>query len=156
MKTIDQLKKTENETLRTFDKEIPSLLFSHEDDIAFENYLKNYKNFYINNLKFPPDMFRNKSLIDFGAGAGSNSLCLASWGAKCTLVELSAKSLSLAEEVFKKRLKSVKDHRFINSSIFDFNEKELYEIVHCRAVLSHTASNELAFKKIIKLVRKWQ
>ena len=88
MKSIDQLKKTENETLRTFDEEIPSLLFSHEDDIAFENYLKNYKNFYINNLKFPPEMFRNKSLIDFGAGAGSNSLCLASWGARCTLVEL--------------------------------------------------------------------
>ena len=44
MKSIDQLKKTENETLRTFDEEIPSLLFSHEDDIAFENYLKNYKN----------------------------------------------------------------------------------------------------------------
>ena len=154
MKSIDQLKKTENETLRTFDEEIPSLQFSHEDDSKFENYLKNYKNFYINNLKFPPEMFRNKSMIDFGAGAGSNSLCLASWGAKCTLVELSAKSLSFAEEVFKKRLKSIKDHRFINSSIFDFNEKELYDIVHCRAVLSHTAGKELAFKKIIKLVNK--
>ena len=74
MKSIDQLKKTENETLRTFDEEIPSLQFSHEDDSKFENYLKNYKNFYINNLKFPPEMFRNKSMIDFGAGAGSNTL----------------------------------------------------------------------------------
>ena len=99
-------------------------------------------------------MFAETDLIDFGAGAGSNSICLASWGAKCTLVELSDKSLSIAKEVFEQNSKNPKDHRFVNSSIFDFNEDKLYDIVHCRAVLSHTSAKEEAFKKICKLVKK--
>ena len=37
---------------------------------------------------------------------------------------------------------------------FDFNEDKLYDIVHCRAVLSHTSAKEEAFKKICKLVKK--
>jgi len=154
MKNFDKIKKTEQETQKTFDEEIPSHLFSHKDPSAFENYLENYKNFYINNLKFPPKMFAETDLIDFGAGAGSNSICLASWGAKCTLVELSDKSLSIAKEVFEKNSKNLEAHRFVNSSIFDFNENKLYDIVHCRAVLSHTSAKEEAFKKICKLVKK--
>jgi len=154
MKNLSKIKKTEQETQKTFDEEIPSRLFSHKDSSAFKDYLENYKNFYINNLKFPPKMFNHTDLIDFGAGAGSNSICLASWGAKCTLVELSDKSLSIAKEVFEHHAKNLKDHRFVNSSIFDFNEDKLYDIVHCRAVLSHTSAKEEAFKKICKLVKK--
>ena len=154
MENINKIKKTEKETQKTFDEEIPSHLFAHKDANAFNDYLENYKNFYINNLKFPPNMFAETDLIDFGAGAGSNSICLASWGAKCTLVELSDKSLSIAKEVFEQNSKNPKDHRFVNSSIFDFNEDKLYDIVHCRAVLSHTSAKEEAFKKICKLVKK--
>tara|TARA_B100000989_G_scaffold112589_1_gene82664 strand:- start:15199 stop:16404 length:1206 start_codon:yes stop_codon:yes gene_type:complete len=154
MQNLDKIKKTELETLKTFDEEIPSHLFSHTDSNAFKDYLNNYEKFYINNLKFPPQMFSNMDLIDFGSGAGSNSICLATWGAKCTLVELSKKSLLIAKEVFKKHSTNFESHRFINSSIFDFNEENLYDIVHCRAVLSHTAAKEKAFKKMCKLVKK--
>mgnify|MGYP006186857501 CR=1 FL=1 len=155
MDNLDKIKKTEQETLKTFDEEIPSVYYSHLDVKVFKDYVKNYEKFYINNLKFPPKMFLNANLIDFGAGGGSTAICLASWGAKCTLVELSGKSLSIAKEVFAKHSTNPSEHRFINSSIFDFNEEDkLYDIVHCRAVLSHTGAKEKAFKKICKLVKK--
>ena len=154
MDNLEKIKKIESETLQTFKKEIPSMNFNHLDDQDYRNYVKDFERNYRECHKFPPKMFSNTNLIDFGAGTGHNTIYFANWGAKCTLVELSDKSLAIAKEVFNKFSANPNEHRFVNSSIFDFDEKDkLYDIVHCRGVLSHTAAKERAFKKICKFVK---
>ena len=154
-KNIKIIKKVEGETLKTFQEEIPSQYFSHKSEAEYRNYVTNAEFMYRELFKFPPQMFRGAELIDFGAGTGENTVYLANWGAKCTLVEMNYLAQNISKEVFKKYAKNFNEHKFILSSIFDYNpaDGKQYDIVHCRGVLSHTAANETAFKKIAKLVK---
>ena len=156
MISSDQIKKNEASVLKTFKKEIPSVYYSDKTKKDFLAYYKNAEFFYRNNLKFPPEMFKGKKLIDFGAGTGENTVYLAKWGADCTLVEMNDTAQAISKDVFKKYLDNFNSHKFINSSIFDFDDKNLYnsfDIVHCRGVLSHTADKEKAFSIISKYLK---
>ena len=149
------IKDTENATLDTFKREVPSDYYSYEDKKSYEKFLKNFKHTYMYNYNFPPKMFHNVELIDFGAGTGHRAINFAAWGAKCTLVELSDRSSEISKKLFKSFADDYSKHKFINSSIFDYEEKnKLYDIVHCVGVLSHTAAKEDAFKKICKYLKK--
>lgn len=142
-----KIKQVERATLKTFQEEIPSIYFSDKSEAEFRSYSENAAYMYRDLFKFPPKMFTNASLIDFGAGTGENTVSLAVWGAKCTLVEMNDQALAIARKVFK-RYAPNKGHKFIQSSIFDYESSAKYDIVHCRGVLSHTADKEGAFKKI--------
>ncbi len=151
----NKLKIIEKETLKTFQTEIPSIDFNHKIKNLFKDFEKNNENTFRDKYKFPPEMFKDAKLIDFGAGTGHKTIFFAKWGAKCTLVELSDKSLNHAKKLFRDILKNTKKHSFINSSIFDYNSKKKnYDIVHCRGVLSHTADKPRAFKKICSYLKK--
>lgn len=149
------IKETEAETLATFQEEIPSMYFSHLGEEEYLDYVKNAEFIYQNHFKFPPKMFEGSELIDFGAGTGENTIYLANWGAKCTLIEMNEMAQKVSRDVFAKYAKHPEDHSFYLSSIFDYepNEKKLYDIVHCRGVLSHTAAKEKAFAKIAAFVK---
>ena len=154
-KSIDQIKNTEKETLETFQEEIPSQYFSHLNEKEFISYTKRLENFYRDLMKFPKEMFLNKELIDFGAGTGENTIYLANWGAKCTLVEMNNLSQDISKDVFKKYALKPEKAEFILSSIFDYkpsNEK-LFDIVHSRGVLAHTAAKEKAFQHIASFLK---
>ena len=99
-KLIEEIKATEQETLKTFQEEIPSQYFSHLDKMEFSRYSKRAEIFYRDLFKFPKEMFKGKSLIDFGAGTGENTIYLSNWGAKCTLVEMNYLSQNISKEVF--------------------------------------------------------
>lgn len=154
-KDINKIKKVEGETLKTFQEENPSRYFSHKGEIEYKNYTKNAEFVYRELFKFPPQMFRGAELIDFGAGTGENTVYLANWGAKCTLVEMNSWAQGISKEVFQKYTQNPEAHKFICSSIFDYvpADNEKYDIVHCRGVLSHTAVKEDAFQKIANLVK---
>ena len=154
-KSLNQIRKTEKETLKTFQEEIPSQYFSHLDENEFKNYSKRLENFYRDLIKFPKEMFADKELIDFGAGTGENTIYLANWGAKCTLVEMNNLSQDISKDVFKKYALKPDDASFILSSIFDYKpkNKKLYDIVHSRGVLAHTAAKEKAFKHIASFLK---
>jgi SAM-dependent methyltransferase len=145
-----RIKKTEAETLRTFQEEIPSIYFSDKTERDYADYRRNAEYIYRDLFKFPPKMFEGTSLIDFGAGTGENTIYLANWGASCTLVEMNELAQNISKEVFRKYAGSNEQHRFVHSSIFDYAPAagEQYDIVHCRGVLSHTAAKEEAFRKI--------
>src|SRR3989344_7039119 len=145
----NKIKKVEGETMATFRTENPSQYFSHKSEKEYNDYVKKFEFVYRELFKFPPQMFRGAELIDFGAGTGENTVYLANWGAKCTLVEMNYLAQNISKEVFKKYAKNFNEHKFILSSIFDYNpaDGKQYDIVHCRGVLSHTAANETAFKK---------
>jgi 2-polyprenyl-3-methyl-5-hydroxy-6-metoxy-1,4-benzoquinol methylase len=152
---LEHRKKTESETLATFQEEIPSMYFSHLGEKEFKHYVGNAERIYRDHFKFPSKMFDGADLIDFGAGTGENTVYLANWGAKCTLVEMNELAQNVSKQVFSKFTKNPDDHSFVLSSIFDYEpeEKKLYDIVHCRGVLSHTAAKEQAFEKISTYVK---
>jgi 2-polyprenyl-3-methyl-5-hydroxy-6-metoxy-1,4-benzoquinol methylase len=152
---LNKRQKTEAKTLATFQEEIPSMYFSHLGEKEYRDYSLNAENIYRDHFKFPPKMFDGAELIDFGAGTGENTIYLANWGARCTLVEMNNLAQDVSKKVFSKFAKSPDDHSFIHSSIFDYEPKakKLYDIVHCRGVLSHTAAKEQAFKKISTYVK---
>lgn len=156
MISVDQIKINEASVLETFKQEIPSIYYSDKTEKEFLEYYKNAEFFYRSNLKFPPEMFKGKKLIDFGAGTGENTVYLAKWGAECTLVEMNDKAQNISKDVFRKYLPEHQKHNFINSSIFDYDDKHQYEkfdIVHCRGVLSHTADKERAFSIINRYLK---
>jgi 2-polyprenyl-3-methyl-5-hydroxy-6-metoxy-1,4-benzoquinol methylase len=146
MKT-EKVERVERATLKTFQEEIPSIYFSDKSEEAFRQYTDNASYMYRDLFKFPPKMFANADLIDFGAGTGENTVSLARWGANCTLVEMNDKALGIARQVFARYAPDGK-HTFVQSSIFDYESSLKYDIVHSRGVLSHTADKEGAFKKI--------
>ena len=149
------IRETELETLGTFQSEIPSIYFSDKDEASYEQYVNRHKYVYRDCFKFPPQMFHDVDLIDFGAGTGENTIFLANWGARCTLVEMNRKAQDISRKVFEDYAIEPSAHHFIESSIFDYEplERKLYDIVHCRGVLSHTAAKELAFSKISRFVK---
>ena len=120
----NKIKRTEKATLKTFQKEIPSNYFFKKKSKEYLRFIKNVEFMYKYNLKLPPEVFKGKKLIDFGAGTGENTIYLANWGAKCTLVEMNPIAHNTSKKVFKKYSKSFKDHKFINSSIFDVKFKK--------------------------------
>jgi len=143
----DKVKQVESATLKTFQEEIPSIYFSDKTEKEFQQYSDNAAYTYRDHFKFPAKMFAGADLIDFGAGTGENTISLARWGAKCTLVEMNDKALAIAKRVFE-RYSQGGNHTFVNSSIFDYESPLKYDIVHSRGVLSHTADKEGAFRKI--------
>ena len=152
---IKKIKKVEKETLGTFQEEIPSQYFSHKNKAVYRDYVRNAEFAYRELFKFPPQMFRGTELIDFGAGTGENTVYLANWGAKCTLVEMNPQAQSISRDVFQKYARNFDDHTFVCSSIFDYTPigNKQYDIVHCRGVLSHTAAKEAVFQKIANLIK---
>jgi SAM-dependent methyltransferase len=62
------------------------------------------------------------------------------------------KALAVARQVFE-RYAQGGTHRFVESSIFDYEANDKYDIVHCRGVLSHTADKRGAFTKISRFVK---
>jgi 2-polyprenyl-3-methyl-5-hydroxy-6-metoxy-1,4-benzoquinol methylase len=152
----DKTKINEASVLKTFQQEIPSIYYSDKSAKEYETFKKNAENYYRDALKFPKELFKGKELIDFGAGTGENSVYLAEWGAKCTLVEMNDKAQKISKEIFSKYTKNYQDHKFILSSIFEFDKPEFYnkfDIVHCRGVLSHTTENKKAFNIISKYLK---
>ena len=115
----DRIKQVEQETLKTFQEEIPSIYFSDKSEAEFQAYSDNAEFTYRDLLKFPPKMFANADLIDFGAGTGENTISLANWGANCTLVEMNDNALAIAKRVFERYDKNG-NHSFVHSSIFDY------------------------------------
>lgn len=149
---------SENEklVLETFQQEIPSIYFSDKSSKEYKEYNEKLETYYREALNFPKEMFSGKSLIDFGAGTGENTVSLANWGAKCTLVEMNIKSQKISKEIFSKYTNNINDHKFILSSIFEFDDPKLYnkfDIVHCRGVLSHTLDGKRAFEIISKYLK---
>lgn len=145
-------KKIEKSVLKTFQTEIPSIYFSDKSFAFYRKFEKNFEYTYRNLLNFPKEMFFNKKILDFGGGTGENSVFFLKWGAKITHVEFNIKAITIAKKVFKKHGVN-KNYKFVNKSLFDFNTKEKFDIVHSRGVLAHTYDKQLGFKKMANFLK---
>ena len=69
-----------DEVLSAFQKISPSTISIEEQD-TFSDYLYKHETLFRYRLRFPPELFRNASVIDFGCGTGEVDIVLATWGA---------------------------------------------------------------------------
>lgn len=139
------IKQVETEVLRVFQEEIPSIHFSDKSTREYEDWTSDAVTTFRDGLHLPPEIFKGKTLVDFGAGTGENTIQFANWGAECTLVEMNEIALEIAKDVFKKYASGSYTHRFIHSSIFQFQDSRCYDFVCARGSLHHTNEKERAF-----------
>ena len=102
MGNITKRKQIEREVMGVFREENPSIYYSDKSETEFVRHLDNMCYLYHDLLNFPPKMFKDSSLIDFGSGTGENCIGFAQWGARCTLVEMEEKASVHSSNVFKK------------------------------------------------------
>ncbi|MBI3773328.1 MAG: class I SAM-dependent methyltransferase [Gammaproteobacteria bacterium] len=72
--------KFKKEVLTAFQKVSPSRI-NIEDDEMLRKYTQSHYNLFFRKLKFPPELFKGKTVIDFGCGTGEVDVVLANWGA---------------------------------------------------------------------------
>ena len=123
-------KEVQNDVLKAFQEEIPSVYYSDKTENEFLNWKKTMDYMYHDRMNFPPKMFNNQKLLDFGAGTGEYTVYFENWGAKCTLVEMNNKAHEISKDIFEKYAKDINEHNFVLSSIFDYESEEKYDIVH--------------------------
>ena len=143
---------TTKEVNKIYKVHTPSLYKYIQNKKTFENFIKEKEKFFLNKLKLPTSIFKNKEVLDLGSGTGINSSCFAIWGAKLTLVEYDKFSFSFSKNFYKKTLK--KKATFINSDIFLFKTKKKFDFVHCNGVLHHTSNTKLGIKMISSFLKK--
>ena len=156
---MESLKRTEKETLTTFQKHRPSEYFSHiGSHDSFLVHHRKVENLYRFGLNLPPEFFKEKKVIDLGAGTGENTISLAKWGASCTLVEMNSEAIERARKVFAEKLElnPLQEHSFICQSLFDIDLNLLqasFDISHSRGVFTHVADKTGAFKILSDLAK---
>ncbi len=151
------LKKIEKETLKTFKKQRPSEYFSHlNNEKAFLDHHKRTEKLFRFGIGLPPEFFKEKKIIDIGAGTGENTISLALWGAYCTLIEMNVEALNIAKEVFSQYTDNSSQHEFLNYSLYDENLRQfegVFDIAHSRGVLMHVGDKKKAFKLLSSFVK---
>ena len=144
----NKIKNIQSEVLKAFQEEIPSIYYSDKSEVEFNKWKKVMNRHYHDLMNFPPKMFENQTLLDFGAGTGENTIYLENWKAKCTLIEINIKAHEISKNIFKKYSNNYENNTFINNSIYDYKSDSKFDIVHSRGVFAHTNDPELAFDKL--------
>ena len=120
-----------------------------------KNFVKNKKfltNLYFNYLKLPIELFKNKSMLEFGSGTGEFSVNYLIWKMRADFVELNPLAIKKCKKYFKKFSNS-KKFKIFNKSIFTFNLKKKYDFVSSIGVIHHTDYKK-AFKIKSKFLKK--
>lgn len=144
-------RKSETDVLSVYQKENPST-YSVEDEQIYKRVENLSNTLYVNSLKILPRVFNGADLLEFGPGTGENSLCFLKWSAKCTFVEINPKAIERANSLFN-RFFPTSQFKFIQSSLFDFETTQTFDITLSRGVIHHTDDKEKAFAKQISYLK---
>ena len=147
------LRKTEAAVLANYKKENPSVHFLAESEQAFLERKRKREVLYRDSLKFPPKMFAEAELLDLGAGTGESTVFFGLWGADCTLVEINEDASERSRQIFERYLADRGRHRFVRSSLFDFEAEDRFDIVVSEGVVHHTADKRQAFDRTASFVK---
>ena len=139
-------KRVEEEVQKVYQKVNPSTYPIEKDKKEFKRRMDFMENLFLHRLNFPPKMFKNTTLLDFGTGTGEHSLFYLKAGASCTFVEKNTLACQRAEALFQKFSPEPTKWKIVNESLFDFNSEESYDIVTSLGVIHHTVNKEKAFE----------
>ena len=132
-----------------YDKSNPSTYFINNK--KFKQHNDSRKKLLLD-LKLPPKLFKNSTLIDFGSGSGQNTIVYDNLGASCTLVEYDKKSCKNSKDLFKKFSKN--KYKIINKDIYKYKSAKKFDFVVCHGVLHHTANMKKVFNICSKALKK--
>ena len=143
---MSEQNRTEQEVLKIYQKVNPSTYPIEKDKDVFKQRMDFMKNLFLYRLSFPPKMFKNTTLLEFGTGTGENSLFYLLAGASCTFVEMNPLACQRAGKLFQEYTPELSKYRIVNESLFDFSSEESYDIVISLGVIHHTSNMEKAFE----------
>jgi 2-polyprenyl-3-methyl-5-hydroxy-6-metoxy-1,4-benzoquinol methylase len=101
-------------------------------------------------LNLPLEIFKNKSLLEFGAASGEKSLIYSLWKAKITCVEPNKKFTSQLKENFRKHNKSCK---IFIKRIENYNTSKVYDFVIMENFLSSIKLRKKYLDKSCKFIK---
>lgn len=144
--------KIKHEVLNAFQKVSPSKI-GIELKEEYEKYFQNQTNLFFNKLKFPPELFKGKRVIDFGCGTGEMDIVLARWGAKVDGFDLNHISITRANEL----KEYFKLSSRLSFSIQDIDTYEIqpgtYDISTSFGVIAHVHEQENMFCRMASATR---
>lgn len=143
---MSEQNKTEQEVLKVYQKVNPSTYPIEKDNDEFNRRINFMENLYLHRLSFPPKMFKDSTLLDFGTGTGEHALFYLRAGASCTFVEMNTLACQRADSLFHQLAPATSEYKIVNESLFDFNSDKSFDIVTSIGVIHHTANKEKAFE----------
>lgn len=146
-------KEFKQEVLTAFQKVSPSKIGIESKD-QFAKYQQNLFNLFFNKLKFPPELFRGKKVIDFGCGTGEVDVVLANWGAHVEGFDFNEISIERAD-----RLKGLFDlssqTTFAVGDIDTYPYKSgAYDLSVSFGVIAHVPDQEGMFRRMAEACKK--
>ncbi len=124
------------EVLEAFQKVSPSAVYIEKEE-ELKKYVQNLYTLFFHHLKFPPSLFRDKKVLDFGCGTGEVDVVYAKWGAKVKGFDFNNISVDRANGL--KDLFQLTDS--LDFSVGDVDtfpvENENYDIVCSHGVIAH-------------------
>jgi len=136
----------EKDVLSVYQKVNPSTYQIEKDTDEFKRRMHFMENLFLYRLHFPPKMFHNASLLEFGTGTGEHSLFYLKNGANCTFVEMNHLACTRSDNLLKKYAPDDAVYKIINNSLFNYSSDTRYDIVISLGVIHHTGNKEKAFE----------
>ena len=137
------------EVLKAFKKVSPSLI-DVETQETYQAYSERQRNLFRYRLKFPPELFEGRSVIDFGCGTGEFDLVLAEWGAMILGFDFNSDSIDRANSLIARA--SVVEDVNIEFFVGDIDTFTIvpssYDIALSMGVLAHVPDQRAMFTRM--------
>lgn len=142
----------EQAVLDVYQQVNPSTYNIETEPKEFERREQIYTSLFRDRLHFPPKMFADADVLDFGSGTGEHAVFYARWGARCTLVEMNELAIERSKKIFSLFAPEAKP-AFNHASLFNFTTDQRFDIVISNAVLHHTAAKREGFEQLVSYLK---
>lgn len=141
------------EVYEAFKKVSPSKI-QIEDYENFCKYREGLYNLFFHKLKFPPELFKGKKIIDFGCGTGEVDMVLAGWGGLVEGFDFNEVSIARANDL-KEQLGFSRQNEFSVGDIdtYSYKQADGYDISMSFGVIAHVPDQENMFRRMAKVAK---
>lgn len=147
-------KETEEKVLAVYQKVNPSTYFIENSDEEYRIRAQYIRDLLQRRLNFPPKMFQDADMIEFGSGTGEHSYFFLSYGAKGTFIEMNEYSIERSKTIFEHFKVPKSQYEHIHQSIYDYESDKQFDIAICMSVLHHLEDKDRAFDLMASYVRE--